>query len=76
MNKASRVLLVKPTYREQWLLPGGGAEPGESPEHACRREVHEELGLLRTSGRVLAVNWLAPGHPDVAPDLPFPGEVR
>lgn len=75
-DQLGRVLLVKPTYREQWLLPGGGAEPGESPEQACRREVHEELGLLRTSGRVLAVNWLAPGHPDVAPALPFPGEVR
>ena len=28
-----------------WAVPGGGIEPGESPEEAARREVHEELGL-------------------------------
>ncbi|WP_326742730.1 NUDIX hydrolase [Streptomyces sp. NBC_01768] len=75
-DELGRVLLVKPTYRREWLLPGGGAEPGEGPGQVFRREVHEELGLLRTPGEVLAVNWVAPGHPDVAADLPFPGEVR
>ncbi|UYB39199.1 NUDIX hydrolase [Streptomyces sp. Je 1-4] len=75
-DELGRVLLVKPTYRTQWLLPGGGAEPGESPEQTCRREVHEELGMMRTPGRILAVHWLTPGHPDVAKGMPFPGEVR
>ncbi|MFE6490714.1 NUDIX domain-containing protein [Streptomyces sp. NPDC057748] len=75
-DELGRVLLVKPTYRRQWLLPGGGAEPGEGPGQVFLREVHEEIGLLRKPGRVLAVNWVAPGHPDVAADLPFPGEVR
>ena len=27
-----------------WLVPGGGAKPGEEPEDAARREVYEELG--------------------------------
>ena len=27
-----------------WTLPGGGLEPGESPEEACLREVEEETG--------------------------------
>ncbi|WP_225842128.1 NUDIX hydrolase [Streptomyces albus] len=75
-DELGRVLLVKPTYRSQWLLPGGGADPGESPEVACQREVREELGLTRKPGRLLAVHCLTPGHPDVALDLPFPGEVR
>ncbi|MDJ1132067.1 NUDIX hydrolase [Streptomyces iconiensis] len=75
-DELGRVLLVKPTYRGEWLLPGGCAEPGESPETACRREVHEELGLSRAPGKLLAVHWLSPGHPDVAAGLPFPGEVR
>ncbi len=29
----------------QWALPGGRIDPGESPEEAVRRELHEEVGL-------------------------------
>ncbi len=28
-----------------WFPPGGGAEPGESPEEAARREIIEETGM-------------------------------
>ncbi|SMO98669.1 NUDIX hydrolase [Paracoccus laeviglucosivorans] len=28
-----------------WDLPGGGAEPGESPTQCALRELHEEFGL-------------------------------
>ena len=41
-----RVLLVRHTYgRLNWELPGGGAEPGESPDETAVREVLEETGL-------------------------------
>jgi 8-oxo-dGTP pyrophosphatase MutT (NUDIX family) len=41
-----RVLLVRHTYgRLNWELPGGGAEPGESPDETATREVREETGL-------------------------------
>ena len=54
-----RVLLVNPSYKELWDLPGGAVEADESPHAACRREVAEELGLDRPPGRILAVDWVA-----------------
>jgi 8-oxo-dGTP diphosphatase len=58
----SRVLLVKPSYKAGWEIPGGYVEPGESPKQAARREVREELGIDTPIGRLLVVDW-AP-HPD------------
>jgi ADP-ribose pyrophosphatase YjhB (NUDIX family) len=52
-----RVLLVDPTYKETWDLPGGAVEAEESPHAACRREVSEELGLNRPR----AVCWRSTG---------------
>jgi 8-oxo-dGTP diphosphatase len=57
-----RVLLVKPTYKDGWDIPGGYVEPGESPKQAARREVLEELGIEVPIGRLLVVDW-AP-HPN------------
>ncbi len=41
------VLLVRFEFSavSVWALPGGGLEPGESPEDGLRRELREELGL-------------------------------
>ena len=53
----NRVLLVKPTYKQGWDIPGGYVEPGESPKQAAVREVTEELGVTLPVGRLLVIDW-------------------
>src|SRR5688500_2538965 len=53
-----RVLLVQPTYKPTWEIPGGVVEAGESPASAVAREVREELGIELPVGRLLVVDWL------------------
>ena len=52
-----RLLLVKPAYKSTWEIPGGIVEQDESPKAACQREVGEELGLKRSIGRLLVVDY-------------------
>ncbi len=62
-DEAGRVLLVEPTYKQYWEIPGGAVEADESPYDAAVRELKEELGLARPPGRILAVDWVPP-RPD------------
>lgn len=45
VNQANQVLLQKRSDLNQWGLPGGALEFGETAEGACRREFIEETGL-------------------------------
>jgi 8-oxo-dGTP pyrophosphatase MutT (NUDIX family) len=59
LDGKDRVLLVQPAYYPgRWLMPGGGAEPADSPRQACQRELGEELGIDLTVGGLLAVDWI------------------
>jgi 8-oxo-dGTP diphosphatase len=60
-DRRGRLLILKPTYKSGWTIPGGVMEAdGETPWDACRREVREECGIEVTSGRLAAMDFRRP----------------
>jgi 8-oxo-dGTP diphosphatase len=60
-SRTGRLLILKPTYKGGWTLPGGVMEAdGESPWEACCRETREECGLEVSDGRLVCVDFLRP----------------
>ena len=53
LDEHQRVLLVKPTYKPGWEIPGGIVELNESPKKCCEREVLEEIGFSPEEARKL-----------------------
>lgn len=52
-----RILLVNPTYKDLWDLPGGILEADESPVAGLRREIREELSVDCRVGPLGAVDY-------------------
>lgn len=72
-----RVLMCELTYKQDWDLPGGVVEVGESPQIAVAREVEEELALSIAAGPLVLTDWLPPwGGWDDALCLIFDGGVH
>jgi 8-oxo-dGTP diphosphatase len=60
-DRAGRLLILKPTYKSGWMIPGGVMEAsGETPWEACRREVAEECGLDVDSGSLACMDFRRP----------------
>ncbi len=62
-DRAHRVLLVEPSYKSNWEIPGGVVEADESPWAAASRELAEELAWDRPVGRLLVVDYVHPQGP-------------
>ena len=57
VDARGRVLLFRFTVAGRtpfWVTPGGALDPGETYEHAARRELREETGLDRDPGPQVA----------------------
>jgi 8-oxo-dGTP diphosphatase len=60
-DRTGRLLILKPTYKSGWTIPGGVMEAdGETPWEACRREVAEECGLDVGTGRLACMDFRRP----------------
>jgi 8-oxo-dGTP diphosphatase len=60
-DRKRRLLILKPTYKSGWTIPGGVVEAdGETPWEACRRETREECGLDVRRGELVCVDFLRP----------------
>ncbi|MEK7552265.1 MAG: NUDIX hydrolase [Patescibacteria group bacterium] len=56
-NTKGELLIVKPDYRKEWLVPGGVTDENESPLHSAVREVKEEIGLDVTELKLVGVYY-------------------
>jgi len=59
-DEHGRVLLTETRYKQDWELPGGIVEAGESPRVGAEREVLEEIGLIVHFGDATLIDWMPP----------------
>ncbi len=60
-DHSGRLLVLKPTYKSGWTIPGGVMEAdGETPWQACRREVREETALDVKCSRLVCMDFRRP----------------
>ncbi|MEU6429687.1 NUDIX hydrolase [Microbispora sp. NPDC046973] len=62
-DNEGRVLVVHPVYKDEWDIPGGIVEAGESPVSALLCELQEELGIAPPVGQLACVDWVPPAPP-------------
>jgi len=67
--QGGKILLVKEKIDGGWTLPGGWADPNETPSESVEREVFEESGFIVKTRKLLAAyDRTKQGH---TPPFPF-----
>lgn len=69
-DETGRVLLVEPSYKDSWDIPGGVCDAGEPPWRTARREQAEEIGIDRPLGPLLVLDY-APDDGRIPEGLAF-----
>ncbi|MFE2426942.1 NUDIX domain-containing protein [Streptomyces sp. NPDC059373] len=67
LNTDDAVLMVKPSYKPGWILPGGAADANQPPHEACARQLRHETGLTLPSNADLLVVHHIPPNPNGDP---------
>jgi len=59
VNNAGKLLICKRKGQDAWQFPQGGIDFGEKPLETAYRELHEEVGIDRSSVKLLSenINW-------------------
>lgn len=68
--KNSKLLVLEPTYKPNWLVPGGVVERFESPLAAANRECFEEIGDCVEVSDLLCVDYKN-GNEDIGDAIHF-----
>jgi 8-oxo-dGTP pyrophosphatase MutT (NUDIX family) len=72
VNDAAQLLMIRRTDNDQWSIPGGAQEIGETPLQAARREVREETGITCEITGLIGI-FSSPGN---VVEYTSDGEVR
>ncbi len=56
-NSKGELLVLHPTYREGWLVPGGATDINESPLSCAIRETREEIGLTTANLQLVGIYY-------------------
>lgn len=65
-----KILVLEPTYKPNWLVPGGVVEASESPFEAAIRECQEEIGHKVEITKFLCADYKR-GNPEIGDAVHF-----
>ena len=70
-DERGRVLMVEPSYKPYWEIPGGVVETGEAPWTTAVRELHEEIGLTTAPGQLVVIDYVPPDNDSLPERIAF-----